>query len=152
MEFLINRQGCLSKGNTGCRYKIWLLIYSFLFLLLLMRLLFPPSPSPSPSCSLPSCFCDLQQFVSHFWYFLEFLRLSKFWEKDPFQRHFLRLLLLNSDFIHILYIVNMNGHEFRFFLSCDINLPVTLRIETLEGQIPPSSSSPGRHYDDTLLS
>lgn len=29
----------------------------------------------------------------------------------------------------------MNGHEFRFFLSCDINLPVTLRVETFDGQI-----------------
>ena len=27
----------------------------------------------------------------------------------------------------------MSGNEFRFFLSCDINLPVTFRIERLEG-------------------
>nr|XP_043607077.1 phosphatidylinositol 3-kinase, root isoform [Erigeron canadensis] len=35
----------------------------------------------------------------------------------------------------------MTGNEFRFFLSCDINLPVTFRIERLEGHLPPSSSS-----------
>ncbi|KAI4384298.1 hypothetical protein MLD38_002471 [Melastoma candidum] len=31
----------------------------------------------------------------------------------------------------------MSGNEFRFFLSCDINLPVTFRIENLEGALPP---------------
>ncbi|XP_077244146.1 vacuolar protein sorting 34 isoform X2 [Tasmannia lanceolata] len=31
----------------------------------------------------------------------------------------------------------MSGNEFRFFLSCDINLPVTFRIERLEGNLPP---------------
>ncbi|CAL9082417.1 unnamed protein product [Musa acuminata subsp. burmannicoides] len=30
----------------------------------------------------------------------------------------------------------MGGNEFRFFLSCDINLPVTFRIERLEGCLP----------------
>ncbi|KOM45697.1 hypothetical protein LR48_Vigan06g100300 [Vigna angularis] len=30
----------------------------------------------------------------------------------------------------------MTGNEFRFFLSCDINLPVTFRIERLEGSFP----------------
>ncbi|KAK3017117.1 hypothetical protein RJ639_006967 [Escallonia herrerae] len=30
----------------------------------------------------------------------------------------------------------MTGNEFRFFLSCDINLPVTFRIERLEGILP----------------
>lgn len=36
----------------------------------------------------------------------------------------------------------MNGNEYRFFLSCDINLPVTFRIERLEGTLPqlPTSS------------
>ncbi|KAF4366136.1 hypothetical protein F8388_014854 [Cannabis sativa] len=34
----------------------------------------------------------------------------------------------------------MNGNEFRFFLSCDINLPVTFRIDKLEGNLPPSKS------------
>ncbi|CAM6104701.1 unnamed protein product [Calypogeia fissa] len=32
----------------------------------------------------------------------------------------------------------MSGNEFRFFLSCDINLPVTFRIEALDGE-PPSN-------------
>lgn len=32
----------------------------------------------------------------------------------------------------------MNGNEFRFFLSCDINLPVTFKIERLEGNLPQS--------------
>ncbi|CAI0385998.1 unnamed protein product [Linum tenue] len=32
----------------------------------------------------------------------------------------------------------MSGNEFRFFLSYDINLPVTFRIERLEGSLPPS--------------
>ncbi|XP_008795925.1 phosphatidylinositol 3-kinase, root isoform-like [Phoenix dactylifera] len=35
----------------------------------------------------------------------------------------------------------MTGNEFRFFLSCDINLPVTFRIERLEGNLPQSSAS-----------
>lgn len=30
----------------------------------------------------------------------------------------------------------MSGNEFRFFLSCDINLPVTFRIESLDGDTP----------------
>lgn len=30
----------------------------------------------------------------------------------------------------------MSGHEFRFFLSCDINLPVTFRVDRLEGTLP----------------
>ncbi|XP_062110333.1 phosphatidylinositol 3-kinase, root isoform [Humulus lupulus] len=34
----------------------------------------------------------------------------------------------------------MSGNEFRFFLSCDINLPVTFRIDKLEGNLPPSKS------------
>ncbi|WOL00368.1 phosphatidylinositol 3-kinase, root isoform isoform X1 [Canna indica] len=36
----------------------------------------------------------------------------------------------------------MGGNEFRFFLSCDINLPVTFRIERLEGNLP-NSTIPG---------
>ena len=36
----------------------------------------------------------------------------------------------------------MSGNEFRFFLSCDINLPVTFRIERLEGNLPPISNTP----------
>ncbi|XP_073105655.1 phosphatidylinositol 3-kinase, root isoform isoform X1 [Elaeis guineensis] len=35
----------------------------------------------------------------------------------------------------------MTGNEFRFFLSCDINLPVTFRIERLEGNLPQSPAS-----------
>lgn len=37
----------------------------------------------------------------------------------------------------------MSGNEFRFFLSCDINLPLTFRIERLEGTLnrPKSTSS-----------
>ncbi|CAA0817183.1 Phosphatidylinositol 3-kinase VPS34 [Striga hermonthica] len=31
----------------------------------------------------------------------------------------------------------MSGNEFRFFLSCDINLPVTFKIERLEGKLSP---------------
>ncbi|KAH6788652.1 vacuolar protein sorting 34 [Perilla frutescens var. frutescens] len=38
----------------------------------------------------------------------------------------------------------MGGNEFRFFLSCDINLPVTFKIERLEGKLsarkPPDSA------------
>jgi phosphatidylinositol 3-kinase len=38
----------------------------------------------------------------------------------------------------------MTGNEFRFFLSCDINLPVTFRIERLEGNYPfPKSPNSG---------
>ncbi|KAF9671528.1 hypothetical protein SADUNF_Sadunf12G0056900 [Salix dunnii] len=32
----------------------------------------------------------------------------------------------------------MSGKEFRFFLSCDINLPVTFRVERLQGPLPSS--------------
>ncbi|KAH8493116.1 hypothetical protein Peur_072334 [Populus x canadensis] len=32
----------------------------------------------------------------------------------------------------------MSGKEFRFFLSCDINRPVTFRVERLLGPLPPS--------------
>ncbi|KAK4261324.1 hypothetical protein QN277_004337 [Acacia crassicarpa] len=35
----------------------------------------------------------------------------------------------------------MTGNEFRFFLSCDINLPVTFRVERLEGNLPSRKSS-----------
>lgn len=35
----------------------------------------------------------------------------------------------------------MSGNEFRFFLSCDINLPVTFSIEKLEGVLPPIKST-----------
>lgn len=35
----------------------------------------------------------------------------------------------------------MSGNEFRFFLSCDINLPVTFRVERLEGHLPAAKSS-----------
>ncbi|GER33568.1 phosphatidylinositol 3-kinase [Striga asiatica] len=31
----------------------------------------------------------------------------------------------------------MSGNEFRFFLSCDINLPLTFKIERLEGKLSP---------------
>ncbi|KAK1281022.1 hypothetical protein QJS04_geneDACA003033 [Acorus gramineus] len=34
----------------------------------------------------------------------------------------------------------MSGNELRFFLSCDINLPVTFRIDRLEGNLPQSES------------
>ncbi|KAL8149304.1 phosphatidylinositol 3-kinase, root isoform [Apium graveolens] len=34
----------------------------------------------------------------------------------------------------------MSGNEFRFFLSCDINLPVTFRIDKLEGKLSNTSA------------
>ncbi|KAI7735497.1 hypothetical protein M8C21_017855 [Ambrosia artemisiifolia] len=34
----------------------------------------------------------------------------------------------------------MTGNEFRFFLSCDINLPLTFRIEKLQGNLPSTTS------------
>ncbi|XP_059309314.1 phosphatidylinositol 3-kinase, root isoform isoform X2 [Lycium ferocissimum] len=40
----------------------------------------------------------------------------------------------------------MSGNEFRFFLSCDINLPLTFRIEKLEGKF--LSSSNLKHSDN----
>ncbi|KAK9117173.1 hypothetical protein Sjap_016120 [Stephania japonica] len=43
----------------------------------------------------------------------------------------------------------MSGNEFRFFLSCDINLPVTLRVERLEGNLPPTKSSSDSKVDST---
>ncbi|GAU33793.1 hypothetical protein TSUD_221310 [Trifolium subterraneum] len=47
----------------------------------------------------------------------------------------------------------MTGNEFRFFLSCDINLPVTFRIERLEGNLPfpksPNSENNGSAEDVT---
>lgn len=44
-------------------------------------------------------------------------------------------------------LAEMSGNEFRFFLSCDINLPVTFRVERLEGNLPPAKSSDsGAHF------
>ncbi|XP_047330711.1 phosphatidylinositol 3-kinase, root isoform [Impatiens glandulifera] len=34
----------------------------------------------------------------------------------------------------------MSNHEFRFFLACDINVPVTFRVERLEGNFPSSKT------------
>ncbi|KAA3465809.1 phosphatidylinositol 3-kinase, root isoform [Gossypium australe] len=42
----------------------------------------------------------------------------------------------------------MSGNEFRFFLSCDINLPVTFRVDRLEGTLP-SPNSPNSGTDST---
>ncbi|EXB82579.1 Phosphatidylinositol 3-kinase, root isoform [Morus notabilis] len=42
----------------------------------------------------------------------------------------------------------MTGNEFRFFLSCDINLPLTFRIDRLEGTLPPAKS-PNSEVDST---
>ncbi|GAV61020.1 LOW QUALITY PROTEIN: Arf domain-containing protein/PI3_PI4_kinase domain-containing protein/PI3Ka domain-containing protein/PI3K_C2 domain-containing protein [Cephalotus follicularis] len=36
----------------------------------------------------------------------------------------------------------MSTNEFRFFLSCDINLPVTFRVERLEGTLPCATNFP----------
>uniref|UniRef100_A0A803L0K8 phosphatidylinositol 3-kinase n=1 Tax=Chenopodium quinoa TaxID=63459 RepID=A0A803L0K8_CHEQI len=41
----------------------------------------------------------------------------------------------------------MSGNEFRFFLSCDINLPVTFRIDRLEVTLPPLKSSTSAAVD-----
>ncbi|CAH8252526.1 unnamed protein product [Arabidopsis lyrata] len=35
----------------------------------------------------------------------------------------------------------MGANEFRFFLSCDINSPVTFRVEKLDGNLPVKKSS-----------
>ncbi|XP_038693251.1 phosphatidylinositol 3-kinase, root isoform-like isoform X1 [Tripterygium wilfordii] len=35
----------------------------------------------------------------------------------------------------------MSSNEFRFFLSCDINLPVTFRVERVEGTLPSAKST-----------
>ncbi|CAA3031722.1 Phosphatidylinositol 3-kinase, root isoform [Olea europaea subsp. europaea] len=43
----------------------------------------------------------------------------------------------------------MSGNEFRFFLSCDINLPVTFRIERLEGKLPPQKPLNSDEIDST---
>ncbi|MED6169057.1 hypothetical protein PIB30_017810 [Stylosanthes scabra] len=41
----------------------------------------------------------------------------------------------------------MTGNEFRFFLSCDINLPVTFRVDRLEGNLPLPNKSPNSEND-----
>ncbi|XP_010023534.2 phosphatidylinositol 3-kinase, root isoform [Eucalyptus grandis] len=41
------------------------------------------------------------------------------------------------------------GNEFRFFLSCDINLPVTFRVENLEGALPAKHSPNSAETDHT---
>ncbi|XP_026384357.1 phosphatidylinositol 3-kinase, root isoform-like [Papaver somniferum] len=41
----------------------------------------------------------------------------------------------------------MTGNEFRFFLSCDINLPVTLRVDSLEGNLPPIKTSEDEYLE-----
>ncbi|CAN4080707.1 unnamed protein product [Withania somnifera] len=43
----------------------------------------------------------------------------------------------------------MSGNEFRFFLSCDINLPVTFRIEKLEGKLSTHKLSDSDNVDST---
>nr|ANG60478.1 phosphoinositide 3-kinase [Nicotiana benthamiana] len=43
----------------------------------------------------------------------------------------------------------MSGNEFRFFLSCDINLPVTFRIEKLEGKLLTPKLSDSDNVDST---
>ncbi|KAJ7953602.1 Phosphatidylinositol 3-kinase, root isoform [Quillaja saponaria] len=42
----------------------------------------------------------------------------------------------------------MSGNEFWFFLSCDINLPVTFPVDRLEGNFP-SPNSPSSEADST---
>nr|CAD1822733.1 unnamed protein product [Ananas comosus var. bracteatus] len=44
------------------------------------------------------------------------------------------------------------GNEFRFFLSCDINLPVTFRIERLDGVLPQSHLLPNEYKVRDLTS
>ncbi|XP_057494102.1 phosphatidylinositol 3-kinase, root isoform [Actinidia eriantha] len=43
----------------------------------------------------------------------------------------------------------MSSNEFRFFLSCDINLPVTFRVERLEGNLPASKPPNSAEVDFT---
>ncbi|ESW29431.1 hypothetical protein PHAVU_002G070100 [Phaseolus vulgaris] len=43
----------------------------------------------------------------------------------------------------------MTGNEFRFFLSCDINLPVTFRVERLEGSFSLSKFPDSENDDPT---
>lgn len=38
----------------------------------------------------------------------------------------------------------MSGNEFKFFLSCDINLPVRLKIESLEGSLSQVNENPSK--------
>ncbi|KAH9773218.1 hypothetical protein WN944_020300 [Citrus x changshan-huyou] len=45
----------------------------------------------------------------------------------------------------------MSGNEFRFFLSCDINLPVKFRVDRLEGTLP-SIKSPNSVNDRSGIS
>lgn len=44
----------------------------------------------------------------------------------------------------------MSGNEFRFFLSCDINLPLTFRIDQLEGKLRSFDQSNSDDGDSTL--
>ncbi|XP_052204901.1 phosphatidylinositol 3-kinase, root isoform isoform X2 [Diospyros lotus] len=43
----------------------------------------------------------------------------------------------------------MGSNEFRFFLSCDINLPVTFRVERLEGNLPTAKPPNSAEVDFT---
>ncbi|PSS28620.1 Phosphatidylinositol 3-kinase [Actinidia chinensis var. chinensis] len=43
----------------------------------------------------------------------------------------------------------MSSNEFRFFLSCDINLPVTFRVERLEGNLPAAKPPNSAEVDFT---
>ncbi|CAK7328998.1 unnamed protein product [Dovyalis caffra] len=44
----------------------------------------------------------------------------------------------------------MSRKEFRFFLSCDINLPVTFRVDRLEGPLPSPTKSPNSGIDSII--
>ncbi|KAJ6676742.1 PHOSPHATIDYLINOSITOL 3-KINASE CATALYTIC SUBUNIT TYPE 3 [Salix viminalis] len=44
----------------------------------------------------------------------------------------------------------MSGKEFRFFLTCDINLPVTFRVERFQGPLPSLSKSPNSGIDSII--
>ncbi|KAL0307211.1 UNVERIFIED_CONTAM: Phosphatidylinositol 3-kinase, root isoform [Sesamum radiatum] len=44
----------------------------------------------------------------------------------------------------------MSGNEFRFFLSCDINLPVTFKIERLDGKLSPPKPPDSADGDGTI--
>ncbi|GMP82765.1 hypothetical protein CsSME_00036933 [Camellia sinensis var. sinensis] len=44
----------------------------------------------------------------------------------------------------------MSSNEFRFFLSCDINLPVTFRVERLEGNMPGTKPLNSAEVDFTI--
>ncbi|KAH0467537.1 hypothetical protein IEQ34_002570 [Dendrobium chrysotoxum] len=100
-----------------------------------------PSRASRLSTNSPIGFIVVERRVLHD--FFVAVRLSSFGDVPFLLERKLRHSLIgsnNGSSLAVKPLIAMSGHEFRFFLSCDISLPVTLRIDRLEGNLPQSSA------------